>query len=67
MAGPLQIKSGFDALCTSTGRRVGLLEYAADTAALVLPAYEAALGVEFPLPKMDLVVRPRAAWGGGVL
>jgi puromycin-sensitive aminopeptidase/glutamyl aminopeptidase len=33
------------------------LQYAADTAAAILPAYEQALGVQFPLPKLDLVVR----------
>lgn len=51
-------------------RRVRNLEYAAGTAAAVLPAYEAALGLPYPLPKLDLVAIPDFSagamenWGG---
>ncbi|KAI3429433.1 hypothetical protein D9Q98_005527 [Chlorella vulgaris] len=41
-----------------TPDRVNNLEYAADTAAAILPAFEAALGVSYPLPKLDLVAIP---------
>lgn len=34
------------------------LQYAADAAAAILPAYEAALGVPYPLEKLDLVAIP---------
>lgn len=45
--------------------RVNNLQYAADAAAAILPAYEAALGVRFPLPKLDLVVRlGGGSWAG---
>lgn len=37
-------------------RSVGHLQYALDVAAAILPAYEKALGVPFPLEKMDLIV-----------
>jgi hypothetical protein len=46
------------------------LEFAADTAAAILPAYEAALGLAYPLPKLDLVAVPDFSagamenWGG---
>lgn len=38
--------------------RVKNLQYAADAAAAMLPAYEAALGVAYPLEKLDLVAVP---------
>lgn len=43
---------------TPTHCRVANLQYAADTAAAILPAYEAALGVPYPLEKLDLVAIP---------
>ena len=36
--------------------RLNNLQYAAEVAAAILPAYEAALGVVYPLDKLDLVV-----------
>lgn len=39
-------------------RRLESLQFAADTAAAVLPAYEKALGVPYALPKLDLVAIP---------
>ena len=38
--------------------RVANLEFAADVAAKVLPAFEAAFGVPYALPKLDLVAIP---------
>lgn len=43
---------------TPTHCRVANLQYAADTAAAILPAYEVALGVPYPLEKLDLVAIP---------
>lgn len=34
------------------------LQHALDAAAAILPAYEAALGVPYALPKLDLVAIP---------
>jgi aminopeptidase N len=50
--------------------RVGNLQFAADVAAAVLPAYERMLGVPYALPKLDLVAIPDFSagamenWGG---
>jgi aminopeptidase N len=41
-----------------TPDRVKNLQYAADSAAAILPAYQAALGVPYPLEKLDLVAIP---------
>jgi hypothetical protein len=41
-----------------TPDRVANLEFAADVAAAVLPAFEAAFGVPYVLPKLDLVAIP---------
>lgn len=41
-----------------TRDQIANLEYAADTAAAILPAYESALGVPYSLPKLDLVAIP---------
>lgn len=41
--------------------RLNNLQYAVEVAAAILPAYEAALGVEYPLDKLDLVVSRQLA------
>ncbi|KAL4447646.1 hypothetical protein ABPG75_004865 [Micractinium tetrahymenae] len=46
-----------------TPERMGHLQYALDAAAAILPAYEKALGVPFPLEKMDLIAIPDFAAG----
>jgi puromycin-sensitive aminopeptidase len=42
----------------STPDQISNLDYAADAAAAILPAYEAALGTAYALPKLDLVAIP---------
>lgn len=46
-----------------TQERVDHLQYALDAAAAILPAYEQALGVSFPLDKLDLIAIPDFAAG----
>jgi aminopeptidase N len=41
-----------------TPDQISNLDYAADAAAAILPAYEAALGTAYALPKLDLVAIP---------
>ena len=44
-----------------------MLQFALDTAAVVMPFYEDYFGVAFPLPKQDLVAIPDFAAGGKLL
>lgn len=52
---PRSAKSGPP--CRPSACSVDHLQYALEAAAAILPAYEQALGVSFPLDKLDLIVR----------